>query len=289
MKRTRLIFGIALLVVLCVMTGCMQNGNKLSGEIVATNQVYDVFSSDDGYFLKFHDLNQLSSVTGQLEAEDWPQFSTISHMKESILNNTYPKSHSLSGRADTATGILKICDLDAICEPVLPVGMYYYSIYWYGETYSFNIAGNGWSGILGIETEQGFQDRLELNYHDKFDKMFNRKGVNVLMHETDPATGAEVLYYSYSSRRTIVRKEHHLPDGVVYVWESWDGTNPYVRENCESAQSAPFGYPDKVCLYGEINGKYFYATLLNDNNTEIPSQDWYNSFGLKLHLETVTE
>ena len=291
MKTTKRLISIVLVAVICLLSGCGSYNNLRDAETIVSNERYDVLRKDDQYYFVPRNWKS-SSGASSLVIADWPQFSSIGEMKETILSGNCPYSRTIAMKAAQNNGTIPIYPLDRLYEALIPVGGIS-DLLWELEGYSFGIEGeyrgSVLSGRMRIMQAQQFEISLKSKFTDKFEELTGRK--EILLHETDPQTNAEVLCYKKNSggHNTLVHKTYQLQDKTLYVSELWLGNSPYVQSKDHESQP---GRISRLYIWGEQNGGCFYffvsfSTPLYANH--VPTEVWIQSIGLKPYVEDETE
>lgn len=291
MKTTKKLLCFALIIVLCLLCGCENYIGLRRAETIVSSERYDILRLDEQYYFVPRNWERLPSDSGEssLLYDDYPEFSSVGEMRKKIFSGNCPYSRSISRMANQYNGIIPICSLDPLYEPVLPNSVRIKYVSWQLSKYGIALQGSyryqALSGYMKCLQPEIFETFKE-SFLERINKIIATE--EVLFHGTDPETNAEVVCYkstnthSILSRITLVQYTYTLQDKTLYVEESWDGNSPYVQRRFGSEQ----GELQQVRIWGEQNGGYFECAF---SGPEEMSVDFIQSFGLKPYVETVTE
>ena len=253
-----------LLCLFCLTT----SGCAAKEQLISKTSDYDLVKQNDRYYIKLHDVESASSLMGSIVVED-PEFDSLSEMKQKIMtgNFTEREQQALSLMGIKYEGTIPICDLTNLCEPIFPKGIQYSKVIWFGETYSFVMdSASQVSGCLRVISQETYDRYLQ----EDFINFLENDNITLDSMTEDTVRGGTI--YNYHTSITTL-KAHMFTftqdDKTIHVFEDYN--SPYDTR------------PWSVTILG-ADGKNYYEVLIFDV-TELPTTEWYLTFGLTPYVE----
>lgn len=238
------------------------------------NNAYTIMEKDGVYGLRFHSPKSTSSSGNIQYSEVAPSFTFASpgHMKERILAGNFTKLQldTLKELHRNSDGYLTIFNLQELYDAVLPAGLQYNEVSWFGgEGYSFRWDKDGMVGTVRVDTESAIKKELDSFYVE------NGRATIISKNTIQDRNATEICYVGpYGDK---------LKD-IIYTYNE-NGKDITILEWYELSVSDTI--PSSISIAGTVDGVYYYVYI--SGFSERPSYEWITSFGLKPYVETETE
>ena len=261
-----------ILILSILLCGCSLALNK--GTEIHDNNAYTIMEKDGMYGLRFHSPKSTSSSGNIQYSEVAPAFIFTSpgHMKERILSGNFTKLQldALKELPRNSDGYLTIFNLQELYDAVLPSGLQYDEVSWFGgEGYSFRWDKDGMVGAVRIDTESAIKEKLASFYVE------NGQATIIFKNEIQDRNATEIYYvgpYGDQLKDLIYTYNENGKDITIFEW--------YELNVSDSV-------PSSISIAGTVNGVYYYVYI--SGFSERPSYEWITSFGLMPYVETETE
>ena len=264
------LFCLILALMLLMMAGC-----AAAERTVAENDAYAVIEYNGIYTLRFREPlpsnKNNSGANGQLTGGEPITFRSVAEMKAAIEGGTFTEKQIETIRKYFKRSGNEILSLNTnkLYELVLPEGMEYQCVDWYGFSYVFQNCTDGkFSGYIDFETKEEHETSKE----KMMDFLEINKDVTQYQAEDRNAT-----IYEYVSPFDIPIRIY------AYTIES-EGKIITVHEVCRLSGKTESLSSFKIC--GEQDGGYFYGQFRGNSR---PTVEWLQSFGLTPYTQTAVK
>lgn len=249
----KLLFSLVPAILLSLLTGCTSNNYKLVKEEGNCYVIMNMDIADSE-----HSMEPLPAI----------YYASLEEMIDDLQNGNFTEEelYRLSKHPRIEDGKIKIPNLDALAEPVVPDSLGEYRISHYGDAYNFN-----------YYDEEGEIDFIfaisQKEYYDEYIKRFVNYEAELadrdqLVITQDPERNATVYTWTaFGNDCKQILYSISANETVYYVEESYD-----VEDSGKISQ---------IYIWFEYHGQYVFVSKSVPDGR--PSVEWITSFSVKPH------
>ena len=280
----------ALFLVLAVLVSCASCYDNTAGstsadqnEILAVpSALYELYRKNDGIYIRVsEELKANGTSEGGLVAVPNVRFSSLAEMKERIIGGKLTENELKQIQSfpkDSATAEIGIWDPNRLFSPVLPGGMQYGNVIWYGQSYQIMLSSeNQYRGAVSFLPENQYESDMKR----AVDGIYNNSLYTIISQTplTD-RNGEEIIATTSVAKMKELCYSYETTAGSFFVIET------YTLEHSQMPDRADSTIPRSVNIYGQVNNIYFKISLSSQENTsQAPSLQWVHSFGIQAFEE----
>lgn len=240
-----------------------------------TLPTYTISAVDGIFYMNFSDGNVWDTniqLSGQVNGS--VSFKSLSEMKNKIENNDFSAYdiYLIKNEFEKDENGIVICDTNNLYEPVMPNGLTYTDVYWYGATYAFSVESDTLlTGSYFYFTKEKYDEYFACEYED----FFNNPNISIENTEHEKIGDTDATIYRYStdiSQFKKIRYTVEAEDKLLYVEEEYRLS--VSADGIEISGNVPY----RAKIYGCDNDIYFAVTVFNFS--EPISAEWLLSFGV---------